>query len=63
VTGFDGILAGRLVDPVLTTVRQPMEEVGRAAVATLVAAIGRREQPASEPLTCTFQRGGTCGSH
>ncbi|WP_147796197.1 LacI family DNA-binding transcriptional regulator [Cellulomonas sp. Y8] len=63
VTGFDGILAGRLVDPVLTTVRQPMEEVGRAAVASLVAAIGRREQSAPDTLTCTFLRGGTCGTH
>ncbi|GIT81599.1 LacI family transcriptional regulator [Leifsonia sp. LS1] len=36
VTGFDGIDAGRLSTPRLTTVKQPMEEVGRAAVQTLV---------------------------
>lgn len=37
VTGFDGIEAGRFSLPRLTTVRQPMAELGRAAVRTLVA--------------------------
>jgi DNA-binding LacI/PurR family transcriptional regulator len=32
VTGFDGILAGRLAVPALTTVQQPMEQIGRRAV-------------------------------
>lgn len=36
VTGFDGILAGRLSAPALTTVRQPMEAVGRVAVQILL---------------------------
>jgi LacI family transcriptional regulator len=36
VTGFDGIVAGRVSRPSLTTVRQPMEELGRTAVALLV---------------------------
>ncbi|MDR0481602.1 MAG: LacI family transcriptional regulator [Cellulomonadaceae bacterium] len=31
VTGFDGILAGRLTNPTLTTVRQPMEAMGKLA--------------------------------
>ncbi|MDR6865642.1 LacI family transcriptional regulator [Microbacterium resistens] len=35
VTGFDGIDAGRLTDPGLTTVRQPMERLGRAAMGLL----------------------------
>ena len=35
VTGFDGILAGRLSRPTLTTVRQPMTEMGRLAVQIL----------------------------
>jgi len=36
VTGFDGIVAGRLCRPTLTTVRQPMERIGRTAVRALV---------------------------
>jgi DNA-binding LacI/PurR family transcriptional regulator len=35
VTGFDGILAGRLSTPTLTTVRQPFEHMGRVAVRLL----------------------------
>jgi len=35
VTGFDGIVAGRLCTPSLTTVRQPMETLGRTAVRLL----------------------------
>ncbi|VTR77409.1 LacI family DNA-binding transcriptional regulator [Cellulomonas hominis] len=35
VTGFDGILAGRLSTPMLTTVRQPFEHMGRIAVRLL----------------------------
>ena len=36
VTGFDGILAGRLMEPQLTTVRQPMEDMGREAARMLL---------------------------
>ena len=36
VTGFDGILAGRLSQPSITTVRQPMETMGRAAARLLM---------------------------
>ena len=46
VTGFDGVVAGRLVSPTLTTVRQPMELIGRTAVEILVDAIA---QPAALP--------------
>ena len=37
VTGFDGILAGRLMEPQLTTVRQPMEDMGREAARMLLS--------------------------
>ncbi|WZH38637.1 MAG: LacI family DNA-binding transcriptional regulator [Microbacterium enclense] len=43
VTGFDGILAGRLTTPSLTTVRQPMEELGRTAVDLLTEQISGGE--------------------
>ncbi len=46
VTGFDGVLAGRIVSPPLTTVRQPMEEMGRAVVDILV---DRLAQPSGPP--------------
>ncbi|MFP5019039.1 substrate-binding domain-containing protein, partial [Paenarthrobacter ureafaciens] len=32
VTGFDGIAAGRVARPSLTTVRQPMELMGRRRI-------------------------------
>lgn len=47
VTGFDGIEAAALARPRLTTVRQPMIELGRAAVQVLAR---RLEQPDSAPV-------------
>ncbi|WP_314148487.1 LacI family DNA-binding transcriptional regulator [uncultured Leifsonia sp.] len=47
VTGFDGIDAGRVSTPRLTTVTQPMEEVGRAAVQTLVRRLADPTRPAA----------------
>ena len=46
VTGFDGVDAGRFSVPRLTTVRQPMADLGRAAVRALVE---RLEQPDGPP--------------
>lgn len=40
VTGFDGTFASRLSSPPLTTVRQPMEAMGRAAVRILAGTAG-----------------------
>ncbi|MFF2022453.1 LacI family DNA-binding transcriptional regulator [Streptomyces sp. NPDC058171] len=40
VTGFDGIPLSRLVRPALTTVRQPMRQMGEAAVELLVRRLG-----------------------
>ncbi|CAH0156994.1 LacI family DNA-binding transcriptional regulator [Microbacterium foliorum] len=48
VTGFDGIEAAALSRPALTTVRQPMIDLGRAAVQLLSR---RLEQPDAEPMT------------
>lgn len=62
VTGFDGILAGRLITPHLTTVRQPMEDVGRVAVRILLEALeGNVDASRHETLACVVRRGGTCG--
>lgn len=46
VTGFDGIDAGRFSVPRLTTVRQPMAELGRAAVQAIVARLADPALPA-----------------
>ena len=42
VTGFDGVVAGRLSHPSLTTVRQPMEAMGRLAVDILMESLATR---------------------
>lgn len=48
VTGFDGIAAGRLIQPALTTVRQPMEQMGRAMVGML---LDRLDDPGKPPVS------------
>jgi len=45
VTGFDGIVAGRLVSPALTTVRQPMPEMGVTVVELLTDRIEHPDEP------------------
>jgi LacI family transcriptional regulator len=45
VTGFDGLVAGRLVTPELTTVRQPMEAMGGLVVQSLIDRIERPNEP------------------
>jgi DNA-binding LacI/PurR family transcriptional regulator len=63
VTGFDGILAGRLAAPRLTSMAQPMEQLGRTAVRLLVEAIEDGASPdlPDECLPLTLQLGATCG--
>jgi len=51
VTGFDGITAGRHSRPSLTTVHQPMVELGRAAVHAITA---RLDDPSLEPQAFTL---------
>ena len=48
VTGFDGIEAGRLSRPRLTTVHQPMADLGRAAMRAMLS---RLEHPDQPPIT------------
>ncbi|MFJ4167958.1 LacI family DNA-binding transcriptional regulator [Paenarthrobacter sp. NPDC089714] len=45
VTGFDGIAAGRVVRPSLSTVRQPMEQMGRAMVQLLLDRLDHPDRP------------------
>ena len=48
VTGFDGIESGSLSSPRLTTVYQPMVELGRAAIRAMLSRIEHPDQP---PIT------------
>ncbi|MCK9794333.1 LacI family transcriptional regulator [Isoptericola sp. 4D.3] len=64
VTGFDGVEAARTSAPPLTTVEQPMAELGRAAVEVLtarIAAPARRAATTSLPVTVVLR--GSCGAH
>ena len=45
VVGFDGIVAGRIGHPTLTTVRQPMEQMGREVVDILIDRLDTPELP------------------
>lgn len=45
VTGFDGVLAGRLSEPRLTSVRQPLESMGRLAVRVLTRQLASPSDP------------------
>lgn len=46
VAGFDDIATAAYVDPPLTTVRQPFDDLGELAVATLLRAITGKDAPA-----------------
>lgn len=62
VTGFDGILAGRLMTPHLTTVRQPMEDLGRKAARMLLSRNGKPwEKPEKRILPVRLVVRGSCG--
>lgn len=62
VTGFDGLVAGRLVSPQLTTVRQPMSAMGAMVARVLIDRIEHPHTPAqsrSFPVQLTVRE--SCG--
>jgi LacI family transcriptional regulator len=62
VTGFDGLAAGLISRPPLTTVRQPMHDLGVAAVELLLNRIADPESPAEHrrfPVSLTVRA--SCG--
>lgn len=63
MTGFDGIPLGRLVQPTLTTVRQPMRRLGEEAVELLVRRLAeeQRGEPESLVLPVEVVRRASCG--
>ena len=50
VVGFDGLSLGEYSFPPLTTVRQPVTAIARAAVTTLLAGIAGNQTPDTEML-------------
>jgi LacI family transcriptional regulator len=66
VVGFDDIPLARLVKPALTTVRQPVEQIGRTAVKCLLENINEQasseEMPSIQLSTELIVRE-SCGSH
>jgi LacI family transcriptional regulator len=64
VTGWDDIMAARYTRPALTTVRQPMRELGARAARALDERIsGARTAPRHDVLDTTLQIRGSCGEH
>ncbi|MCI1219625.1 MAG: LacI family transcriptional regulator [Bifidobacterium sp.] len=62
VTGFDGVLAGGMLSPGLTTVRQPMESMGRLAARLLDERSGRPwENPVDFVFPVRMIVRGSCG--
>lgn len=62
VTGFDGVLAGRLSTPTLTTVRQPLEAMGRLAFRLLAEhALDRSLAPEHHQLPVALAVRESCG--
>jgi len=52
VIGYDDILAGSMVSPALTTIRQPIEKMGREALSIVLRTINNEIK---EPVTTTFE--------
>lgn len=62
VTGFDGIPLGRIVQPALTTVRQPIRQLGEQAVELLVQRLGNGGRaPVSLMLPVSLVKRASCG--
>lgn len=62
VTGFDGIPLGRIVQPPLTTVRQPIRRLGEQAVELLVQRLSDTgREPVSLTLPVSVIRRTSCG--
>jgi DNA-binding LacI/PurR family transcriptional regulator len=59
VAGFDGIRIGALTAPSLTTVEQPSEAIGRAAVELLLRRISGAAEAAPLILDYTLRKGGS----
>lgn len=61
IVGFDDLASSRYLTPALTTIRQPMRDIGACAVHLLLAIIEGREVPLQQTLAFSLMlRGSTC---
>ncbi|ONI71973.1 LacI family transcriptional regulator [Kribbella sp. ALI-6-A] len=64
VTGWDDVMAARYVSPGLTTVRQPMAELGRLAASRLHERVtGERTRARNDVLPTELVLRASCGTH
>jgi len=61
VTGFDDLVLSRLASPPLTTVRQPLERMGIAAVDLILAQLRGESVPAVVEMPVEFVARASCG--
>ena len=54
VVGFDDVVVATTSDPTLTTIRQPLEDMGRVAAETVVAVVAGREVDRQPILATTL---------
>jgi DNA-binding LacI/PurR family transcriptional regulator len=54
VVGFDDVVIATTSDPTLTTIRQPLEDMGRVAAETVVAVVAGREVDRQPILATTL---------
>ena len=60
VIGFDGIQSNDYFEPHLSTIRQPVEEIGRQSVKLLLGLIKGEEVPSNTVLDISYIEGETC---
>ena len=61
IVGFDDLASSRYLTPALTTVRQPMREIGACAVSLLLAIIEGRDVPLQQTLDFSLMVRGSTG--
>jgi LacI family transcriptional regulator len=62
VVGFDGIALGRFTQPPLTTVAQPVREIGKLATELVLSRVnGERKEPRIHRLETSLVVRGSCG--
>ena len=59
IIGFDGLTLSQFVSPALTTIRQPVEEIGRKALEIVLNPTESAAYPAIIPIPPTIQSGNT----
>ena len=59
IVGFTGILMSEMLSPPLTTMRQPIYEIGQIACETLIKKVESNTEVGDTILKATLQIGGT----